>query len=200
MNSEHRPLSSVVHGQRTNAFLGWGFTATVAVAAVSRLLSGDVAWGGFWLVFVAALVLPATMSRDWTVLVPWPLPFCAAVAVGLQTVGRYPEVAGYIAVVTLALVAVIELDRFTPVDMSRRFTVVFAVMTTMALQAVWTVVQFASDRWLGSEFLRSQTELQVDLVAVTVVAVVIGGLFVRYLDRFDHTGRVDRPFIPEEPR
>jgi hypothetical protein len=134
------------------------------------------------------------------VIVPWLLPFGAVVAVGLQTVERYPEVAGYIAVVTLALVAVIELDRFTRVDMSRRFTVAFAVMTTMALQAVWTVVQFASDRWLGSEYLGSQTELQIDIVAVTVVALVIGGFFVWYFDRFDHAGTVDRPLIPEEPR
>lgn len=200
MSPEHRPLSSITHDRRTNAFLGWGFTAVVAVAAVSRLLSGSVVWGGFWLAAVAALALPATVSRDWTVLVPWPLPFSAVVAVGLQTVGRYPEVAGYVAVVTLALVVVIELDRFTRVDMSRHFTVAFAVMTTMALQALWTVVQFASDRWLGSEFLRSQTELQVDLVAVTVVAVVIGGFFIRYFDRFDHAGTVNRPLIPEEPR
>jgi hypothetical protein len=200
MNTEHSSLSSVVHSQRTNALLGWGLTALVAVAAASRLLSGRVAWGGFWLAFVVGLALPAAVSRDWTVIVPWPLPLGAVVAVGLQTAGRYPEVAGYVAVAALALVAVIELDRFTRVDMSRRFTVAFAVMTTMAVQAVWTVVQFASDRWLDSEFLSSQTELQVDFVAVTVVALVIGGFFVRYFDRFDHAGTVDRPLIPEEPR
>jgi hypothetical protein len=200
MNLEDRSLGSVIHDQRTNALLGWGLTAVVAVVAASNLLSGSVAWGGFWLALVVGITLPAAVSRDWTVIVPWLLPFGAVVAVGLQTVERYPEVAGYIAVVTLALVAVIELDRFTRVDMSRRFTVAFAVMTTMALQAVWTVVQFASDRWLGSEYLGSQTELQIDIVAVTVVALVIGGFFVWYFDRFDHAGTVDRPLIPEEPR
>ena len=200
MNPEDQSFGTVIHGQRTNAFLGWGFTAVVAVAAVSNLLSGSVAWGGFWLVLVVSIALPAAVSRDWTVIVPWLLPFSAVVAVGLQTLERYPEVAGYVAVVTIALVAVIELDRFTRVDMSRRFTVAFAVMTTMAVQAVWTVVQFVSDRWLGSEFLESQTELQVDIVAVTVIALVIGGVFVRYFDRFDHAATVDRPLIPEEPR
>jgi hypothetical protein len=33
-----------------------------------------------------------------------------------------------------------------------------------------------------------------------VIALVIGGVFVRYFDRFDHAATVDRPLIPEEPR
>jgi len=172
---------SLIQDDMTNAFLGWGFTAVVAVAAAGRLLSGGVAWGGFWFLVVVSLALPAAVSRDWTVIVPWPLP-------------------GYVAVATLALVAVVALDRFTRVDMSRRFAVAFAVMTTMAIQAVWTVVQFASDRWFGTEFLRSQIELQVDLVAVTVVALVVGGFFIWYFERFDHAGTADRPLVPEEPR
>jgi hypothetical protein len=200
MSSEAPSISSVIHSQRTNALFGWVLTAVVAVAAAGDLFSGSVAWGGFWFVFVVAMALPAAASRDWTMIVPWLLPFGAVVAVGLQSVDRFPEVAGYVAVATLALVAVIELDRFTRVDMSRRFTVAFAVMTTMAVQAVWTVVQFVSDWWLGSEFLESQTELQRDIVAVTVIALVIGGFFIWYFDRFEYAGTVDRPLIPEEPR
>jgi hypothetical protein len=200
MSSEETSNGPVDHDPQTNAVLGWGLTAIVALLAASSLLGGSVVWGGFWLVLVVGIALPAAVSRDWTVIVPWQLPFSAAVAVGLQTTERYPEIAGYVAVATLALVAVIELDRFTRVDMSRRFTVAFAVMTTMAFQAVWTVVQFVSDWWLGSELLGSQTELQKDFVTVTVVALVLGGFFVWYFDRFGHAGTVDRPLIPEEPR
>lgn len=197
MSPEPPSAGSVGHGQQTNALLGWALTAVVAVAAVGTLLSGGVVWGGFWLALVVALALPAAVSREWTLIVPWLLPLSGVVAVVLRTTGGFPETAGYVAVTTLALVVVVELDRFTRVDMSREFTVGFAVMTTMALQAVWTVVQFASDRWLDTEFLRSQTELQVDFVVVTVVALVVGGIFVRYLD---YAAPADQPITPEARR
>lgn len=197
MSPEVPSLGSAVHGPQTNARLGWALTAVVAVAGVGTLLAGGVAWGTLWLALAVALALPAAVSREWTLIVPWLLPLSAVVAVVLRTTGGFPETAGYVAVTTLALVVVVELDRFTRVDMSRYFTVGFAVMTTLALQAVWTVVQFASDRWLDTEFLRSQTELQVDFVVVTVVALVVGGLFVRYLD---HAAPTDQRIVPEARR
>ena len=180
----------MVHGRRTDARPGWALTAVVAAAGVGTLLSGGVAWGGLWL----ALALPAAVRREWTLIVPWLLPFSAVV---VRTTGGFPETAGYVAVTALALVTVVELDQFTRVDMGRNFTVGFAVATTPALRAVWTVVQFASDAWLDTEFLRSQTALQVDFVVVTVVALVVGGLSVRYLD---HVAPTDRPTVPEGRR
>jgi hypothetical protein len=191
-------ISSALHDERVNGLLGWAFTAVVAAAAIGHLVTGDLTWGGFWLLAVAVTVLPAVVAREWTVFVPWPLPLCAVGAVTLQGADLYPELAGYVAIATLALVAVVELDQFTEVEMSRRFTVVFAVMTTMSLKALWTVVQFVSDRWLGTEFIRSQTELQWDLVFVTVVALVMGSAFVWYFERLDGVESADRRVVPDE--
>lgn len=183
-----------VHRRRTNALLGWAATGIVALGAAESLLANDLLWSGFELLMVAVIAFPALATGDWTALVPWPLPACAAFAGVVQAFELHPEAAGYVAVVTVALVVVVEMDVFTSVELSRRFAVAVAVMTTMAVQSWWTIAQFYSDAWLGTGFLSSQTELQWDLVVVTVVGFVMGGLFQLYFDRFGPEDARERQF------
>jgi hypothetical protein len=182
------PLSSLVRSERTNAALGWTFAGVTAAVGIAAAVTGALAWAGLWFLLALVVAVPAMRTGNWKTLVPWPLPALGAAAAVVQGVGLYPELTGYVAVASLALLVVVELDVFSSVEMSRRFTVVFAAMTTMAAQAWWTVVQFVSDWWFGTTFLRSQTELQWDIVAVTVVAIVVGGFFVWYFERIDHVG------------
>lgn len=187
------PLRALHGDERANAILGWALTAVVAATAVESFLTGALLWGGFALLVVAVTAIPAVSTGDLTVFVHWPLLLSAALAAIVRAFGLFPEITGYVAVATLALVVVVELDEFTPVDMSRRFAVGFAVLTTMAVQALWTIAQYASDRWVGTEFLRSQTELQWDFVAVTVVGFLMGAVFLWYFDRVDGARSADRP-------
>ncbi|WP_380677066.1 hypothetical protein [Salinigranum sp. GCM10025319] len=198
MTLRKRSLGEVIHGEVANAVIGWALTTVVVVASVQRVAAGRLAWGLFWLFAVGTIALPAAVYRDWTVIVPWPLPFSAVAAIALRSADLHVDIAGYVAITAVALVVVVELDRFTRVDMSRRFTVGFAVLTTMAMQAVWTVIQFVSDRLLDTAFLSTQAELQWDIVYVTLVAVVMGAVFVSYLDRVAPSRSADRPFVPEE--
>ncbi|QLG62595.1 hypothetical protein [Halorarum salinum] len=188
----------LAHSKRINAVLGWVLTGSVTLSVVESFRKGALLWGGLALVIATVTVVPALSTGEGTMLPPWPLLLVTAIAVLVRTLGSYPEIAGYVAVASLALIAVVELDAFTPVDMSRRFTVGFAVLTTMAIQGLWTVAQFYSDRWLGTGFLRSQTELQWDFVLVTAVGLVVGGVFVWYFDRVEHVGSAGRPMIPPE--
>lgn len=168
---------------RENAAVGWLLTGVVALGAAWSVLAGDLLWAGFAAFVAAVMALPALSTGDPAAMVPWPLPAVAALAVSVRVAGRYPELAEYLGVAAVALVAVVELEAFTPVELSQRFDVVFAVLMTMALQGLWTVAQFYSDRWLSTGFLRSQTELQWDFVAVTVVAFAMGGLLQWYLSQ-----------------
>lgn len=88
--------------------------------------------------------LPAAVTGDPSEMPPWLLPFVAAVAVAFRGAGFFPDIAGYVAIGSIALVLVVELELYTGVELSRRFAVVFATMTTMALQALWIVAQFYS--------------------------------------------------------
>lgn len=184
-------LEALARDERVNAAIGWLLLGIVVVDGFRNVLRDAPLWGGFELLVVAVASVPALTTRDWTAMVPWPLLSVAAVAVVAGAVGVPFETTAYLAIATLALVAVVELETFTAVDLSRRFAVAFAVMSTMALQAHWTVAQFYSDRWLGTEYLHTQTELQRDFV-VTVVGLVLGALFQWYFVRFEPAGAVSR--------
>jgi hypothetical protein len=160
----------------------------VTLVAARSLLTGALLWGGFSLLLAAVASLPALTTRDWRAMVPWPLLVSAAVALLAITVELYSETAGYLAIATLALLVVVELDVFTTVKLGRRFAVAFGVLTTMAIEALWIVAQFYSDRWFGTEFLHTQAELQEDIVIVTVVGFAFGALFFWYFDRVEPVG------------
>jgi hypothetical protein len=180
-------------GERVNAAIGWTVAGIVLVAAAVSFVTNAPIWGGFSLSFLAVIVLPAVVARDWTALVPW-LPFAVgAIAVATGIGGLDPGAAGSVALASLAVSIVVELDVFTLIRLSRRFAVAFAVLTTLALEAVWIIVQFFSDQWLGTGYLRTQTELQADIVIVTVVGFVMGGLFYSFLARFEPIGVVNEP-------
>lgn len=175
-------LGVIIERQRTNALVGWSLLGLVVLSAIESMITGAYLWAGFVLLTAGVVVLPALRTRDWTAMIPWVLLALVTTAAVTRSFGYYPEAAGYVAVATLALILVIELDTFTPVEMTRRFAVAFAVLATMAVQGLWVIAQFYSDRWLGTGFLRSQTELQWDLVLVTLVGIVLGGVFEVYLD------------------
>ncbi|ELY63222.1 hypothetical protein [Natrinema versiforme] len=185
-------LEKLVRDERMNAVIGWSLIGIVALGAIESVLTGVLLWGGFELVIVATVSVPALLTGDWTAMVSWPLSAVATLSAVAGVAGFPSETVVYLTVATLALIIVVELETFASVELSRRFAVGFAVLTTMALQALWTVAQFYSDRWLETEYLRSQTELQWDFVTVTVVGLVLGGLFQWYVVRFRPAGALER--------
>lgn len=185
-------LRGLFRDEQTNAIIGWLLTGILVLGAIESILTGVLLWGGFEVVIIATVSVPALITGDWTAMVSWPLLAVATLSV-VAGIGGFPsETAVYFAVATLALVVVIELETFTSVDLSRRFAVVFAMLTTMALQALWTVAQFYSDQWLETEYLHTQTELQWDFVIVTIIGLVLGALFQWYASQFEPAGTVAR--------
>lgn len=182
----------LIREKQVNAAIGWTLIGTMALGAAESFLTNAILWGLFSLTVVAVAALPALADRDWTAMVPWLLVLVATIAVIVGAVGFYSEAAGYVVTVSLALIIVVELEVFTPVELSQWFAVSFAVMTTLAIQSLWIVAQFCSDLWLGTEFLSTQTELQRDIVIVTVVGLAVGGFFYWYFTRFEPAGAVNR--------
>lgn len=180
---------------RTNATLGWVLIGAVALSAVQSLLAESYLWAGFEALFVAVAALPALRTRDWCVLVPWPLLLLGAVSFVGQVLGLHQEVTSYTAVATFALVGVAELEAFTEVEMTQRFAVAFAALATMAVQGVWTVVRYFSDELLGSDYVQSQAQIQWDFVYVTLVAVVVAAAIELYFRRTETDGSPDEPTL-----
>lgn len=162
----------------------------MTLVAVESFLTNDLLWGIFSVFLVTVASLPALTFHDRTAMVPWLLLAVAAIAVLARATELYAEVAGYVAIATLALLIVVELTVFTPVELSQWFAVLFAVMTTMAIEALWMVAQFYSDQWLGTAYMSTQTELQRDIVLVTVVGALVGGAYYVYVTQVEPEGTV----------
>lgn len=175
-----------------NAGVGWLATGLMAFVVVQSVLSGALLWAGFAAILLAVVVLPPIWTRDWRVMAPWPLLLVSAVAALLGGYGLSTEVAGYFVVAGIALLTAVEIDAFTSVEMSRRFAVAFAVLSTLAVQGLWVIAQYYSDLWLDTGFLQTQRELQVDIVVVTVVGLVMGVLFEWYFGRVGHVGTYEQ--------
>ena len=186
-------LKSLVRDEEVNAVLGWATTSIIALAAIESYLTDAYLWGSLAVLTISVVALPAVVTSRLTAMVSWPIPFVAAVAMVLHAFELSPDVTGYVAIGTIALMLVVELDVYTEVELSRRFAVVFATMTTMSLQAFWIIAQYYSDQWLGTAFLRSQTELQWDIVYVTAVGIALGVLAEWYFDQFEPVGSFERP-------
>lgn len=167
---------------RRHAVLCWALCGVVLAAALAEFWTGERLWTAHSVLFVAVAAVPALVRRDWQAVVPWPLLAGATGAAVARVAGVYAEVAGFLSIATFALLVVVELDVFTEVELSRGLAIAVGVMTTMAVEALWIVAQFYSDRWLDTRFLTTQTELQLDIVLVTVVGFVVGGLFYAYLE------------------
>lgn len=186
-------LGGLAGSRSVNAVLGWASVGLMAFGSFQSLRSNAVLWAVFTVGLLVVSLLPPWSAGRWSVMAPWPLLLIPAVAALGGGYGVYPEITGYVAVAALALLGAVELDAFTSAEMSRRFAVGFAVLTTLAVQGLWIVAQYYSDMWLGTHFLRSQRELQVDIVIVTAIGLAMGVLFEWYFARVSHVGSPRSP-------
>jgi len=180
-------LDRLLGNERVNAALAWTAVAGLVVGAVASVVSGhDPLWAAFALVAAAVAVGPAVARRSWTTMLRWEVLAVVLVAVLVRAFGFYVSSAGYVATAGLALVVAVQLDAFTPVEMTPRFGVLFVTVATAAFAGVRGVVEFTADAVLGTAFLADVNELMWDLVLATAVGLVAGLCFDLYLRTSDH--------------
>ena len=177
--------SSLVEDRSRNALVSWALVAAVSVVAVLDLLRGDLLWAGFAVVVVAVAALPAVVTRDRSVVVSWEALALATLPLVARFGDRFVEPLTYVSVATLALLVALEIVAFTEAEMPPWFAVVFVVMTTMTVAALWAVVQYHADALLGTDFLSSRTALMWDLLGATAVGIAAGIVFEFYFLRAD---------------
>lgn len=188
-------LDRFLGDERVNAALSWTAVVALLAAAAPSIARGDVLWAVFALVAAGVVTAPALLHRSWTTMLRWELLAAVALPVVVRSLGAFVAPAGYVATAALALVVAVQLDAFTPIEMTPRFGVLFVVVTTAAFAGVWSVVEFTADTLLGTTFLADVNELMWDLVLATAVGVVAGLAFDLYLRTSDHqrTGPTSAP-------
>ncbi|WP_408959591.1 hypothetical protein [Natrinema sp. 74] len=191
------------------AVLAWLVTAVLAAFAIAHGLVGSYRWFIFTGFAVAIIVLPAAAFREPRAIPPWPLLVLVLLPIAdAATFGRsfLTAIAVYVAVAAVALVAAVELDRFTAVQMSHSFAVALVVLVTLAVAGGWHVAQWAADVAVGTDYLltdRSQEAanraLMYDFAYAAAAGLLAGVLFDRYFRPY--SGRVaGRPSASRGPQ
>jgi len=177
------PLSGLLEYERTNAALGWLVVGGLLVIAVERAASGDPLWSGLAVAVVAVAVVPPLSARNPTEMVAWEVLALAAVPIAGAYLVEFDGQLSFVAVATLALIIAVELDALTDVHMTPDVAVVFVVIVTMAVAALWSLGRFAADALLGTAYLSTNDALMWDLIGATAVGIAAGLVFELYVRR-----------------
>ena len=191
-------LGRIVRDHRNNAIASWLLVGLVGIASVGSLAT-DLLWTVFTAAVVLIAVFPALSLRNVWTMPPWEVVLLAT----LPTIGRLftttlvtGRVATYLSVAALALLVAVDLNAFTPVEMSDGFAVLFVVIATMATAGIWAVVRWGADLVLRTGFLTSERALMLEFVASTIAGVIAGIVFVFYFRRMAQPERR----VPDEVR
>lgn len=205
--TETGELTRLLRDRSRNTVIGWILIAFVLGVVVESAISGDFAWAGFALLVFALAVIPPLNYRDPTVMLPWEVLLLAMLPLlgrALATNILANRLGTFLAVAAVALIVAVELDVFTPVQMTEWFAVLFVVVATMAAAGTWAVVRWGTDVLLGTSFLLRpgvpeaviEEEVMWEFVYSTVAGLLAGGIFELYFRRV--AGGRDR--LPEEIR
>lgn len=170
-------LRSLVDSGGTGAAIAWVLVAAVAVATLASAVAVDPAWTAYGLAVVTVAAVPAVRTGDLTVVLSWPALALAALPVLARWAGLFGAAVGYLGVAALALLVAVEVEAFSGTEMPPWFAVLFVVQTTLAVAALWGVVQYGSDVAFGTSYLAGRTDLMWDLVTATAVGIGAGVLF-----------------------
>ncbi|WP_232703229.1 hypothetical protein [Halobacterium wangiae] len=170
-----------------NALIAWVFVAVLALVLVESVLDFDRQWMVFVGAAAVVVLVPPAALKSWRAMLPWELLALALLPILVRglfggTVGTF---AVYFALAAVALVVVVELHLFTSLEVTHWFAIVLVVMATLASGAVWAVVRWNADHYLGTSYLSTNEALMVEFVWVTLAGFAAGLLFDAYFRRRD---------------
>lgn len=190
-------VGSLVEDARTNALLSWVLAGFVLVVSVVNATAGSFLWAGFAATVLVLILVVPVGYRHPRAMLPWELLVVACLPLLGRTFATVPvtsDLATYLSVAAVALVVAVELQVFTPVEMTPRFAVGFVVVATLAAAGAWAVVRFGLDATLGTQFLGvpapgveedpRERALMLEFVYSTLAGFVAGLLFEGYFRRF----------------
>ena len=158
-------------------------------------------------------MVPAAVTRRGYITLPWEINLLVALSLYLHIAGGvrgfyeiyypyYDKVAHLISGITvsvLAFVAVLLLDRFSRLNLSRRMIVGFVIIFAMAMEGFWEIYEWTFDTFLGTTLQHGLDDTMLDMIFVLVGAVGVALAGNRYLSEFSKE-ELTRKMVHEEPR
>ncbi|ELY68977.1 hypothetical protein [Natrinema versiforme] len=180
-------LEELIADGRTNAAVAWLLVVAIAAIGVGELVTGGVLWATFAAVLVALALLPPIAFRSSLAMLPWEVLLLAALPVLGMALGASRlsgHFASYLSVAAIALVLAVELQSFTPVEMTPGFAIVFVVVTTTAAAGLWALLRWSAAQTLGIPFTADHDAVMWEFVYSALAGLGAGVVFELYFRRF----------------
>ncbi|WP_227356179.1 hypothetical protein [Haladaptatus salinisoli] len=183
--SQSLPEEWFIKDTRVNAVIAWAFAVIFVVLAIVSFLNILLVETVMAAIAAFVAISPAIAYRSWTWTIPWPLLFVASLPLFVTTARPvfYDEIVTGISVATLAMLVVVALELTTAVRMTPPFAIFFTVIVTLATAGFWAVGSAASAAYLGTTFLKTNTELMTIFTATLIAGAIAGVLFWLYFRR-----------------
>ncbi|KZN23445.1 hypothetical protein A4G99_14650 [Haladaptatus sp. R4] len=168
-----------------NAMIAWALAIVLVALAIVSFLNVLLVETVMAAIAAFVAISPAVVFRSWTRTVPWPLLLIASLPLFVATARPefFGEIVTGISVATLAMLVVVALELTTTVRMTPQFAVFFTVIVTLATAGFWAVGSAASATYLGTTFIKTNTELMTIFTATLIAGIVAGVLFWLYFRR-----------------
>lgn len=179
-------LDALLHDSRNNAIIGWLLIVLLGGTAVGIVVATGPLWSVFALGVVVLALIPPLAFRSPYVMLPWEVLLIAALPiVGLATgtdrlSGQFSV---YFAIAAVALVIAVELQSFTPIRFPPWFAVVLVVVATLASAALWGLLQWGFDVYLGTNYITTNDDLMYEWLYSAVAGILGGVTFALYFRR-----------------
>lgn len=171
-----------------NMVLAWIVTGVIFTVFVESVLGLDFLWMVFTGFLFGIVVLPPVAFRSKYAVLPWELLLVAAVPVFVRALNLSvfsSRIATFVSLAALALVIAVELHVFTSVEFSHTFAIGFVIVSTLAVEGVWSLIRFYLDSLAGTAFLTTNEVLMFEWAQATVAGLLAGLLFDFYFKRRD---------------
>lgn len=195
-------LGHILEEERVNAGISWGMIAFFAALLVYGFGERTMLWMAFVASIVVLALVPAVVERNLRAMVPWEVLLLAALPIIGSVFDQNlisvlsTDIATYISVATIALITTIYLHTYTEVEMTHQFAITFVILATLAVAGVWAVLQYASDIYLGTSFLSTNTQLMRAFMVAAGSGAVSGIIFEVYFRQ--RAKKRLRPFLYTE--
>ena len=183
--SQTLPETWFIKDTRVNAMIAWVLAIVLVALAIVSFLNVLLVETVMAAIAAFVAISPAVVFRSWTRTVPWPLLLIASLPLFVATTRPefFGEIVTGISVATLAMLVVVALELTTTVRMTPQFAVFFTVIVTLATAGFWAVGSAASATYLGTTFIKTNTELMTVFTATLIAGIVAGVLFWLYFRR-----------------
>jgi hypothetical protein len=191
-------------------FLAYIMQGVILAITVYSIVIGDYPVTISGIVALFLTMIPAIVKRQWHITIPWFVTFLIALTLFFHVAGYvfewylifypyYDKIAHFVASITIALLGflmVLILHRYGDMKCSRGMTIFYIVIFTLALGAIWEIIEYFLDFFLHTGLQHGNDDTMIDLVIDLLGGILVAVLGGNYLKRRDQAEIVDAMIVP----